>query len=261
MQKVAILNTDIETKTKSEELSQKLNLPIFFDAQEIQKRQDEIAAYLQFIDGKLTLFENCDKPAGGIIVDFTDNATKHRLKYGGGLGQDIAKAVGIKGNFKPKVLDATAGLGGDSFIMASLGCEVDMLERSPIIHDLLSDGLERSLLDEDISKITSKMKLIHQDSIRFLSKLDEGIYDTIYLDPMFPESKKSRLVKKEMRVLSEVVGKDLDAGELLRLALQKTKNRVTVKRPRKAPHIIDLEELKPSFQVIGKVIRYDVYVK
>lgn len=264
MNSVVFLNTNLETHAKSRELADKLNIKLYTDKSKIIENQAEISAYLEFVDNKLTLFENCKKPAGGIVVDFTDNATKHRLKYGGGIGQDIAKAVGIKGNFKPRVLDATAGLGGDSFIIASLGCEVDMLERSLIVFELLKDGLERANEDSEAQEIINRMHLINNwDSIDFLQNLNESdkIYDTIYLDPMFPESKKSRLVKKEMRVLSDMVGKDLDAGKLLELALQKTKNRVVVKRPRKSPYVIDVEKLKPSFQIIGKVIRYDVYVK
>lgn len=264
MNKIAILNTNPETQTKSKELADKLNIQLYTDKVKIIDNAERAVAYFEFVDEKLTLFENCKKPAGGIVVDFTDNATKHRLKYGGGLGQDIAKAVGIKGNFKPRVLDATAGLGGDSFIIASLGCEVDMLERSPVVFELLSDGIGRANEDFEVREIVNKMRVVNnQDSIDFLQKLEDvsKIYDVIYLDPMFPESKKSRLVKKEMRILSEVVGKDLDAKELLELALQKTKNRVVVKRPRKASYIIDVEKLKPSFQIIGKVIRYDVYVK
>jgi hypothetical protein len=53
----------------------------------------------------------------------------HRRKFGGGRGEAVAKAVGIKGDYLPDVVDATAGLGRDAFVLASVGCRVRMLER------------------------------------------------------------------------------------------------------------------------------------
>ena len=80
----------------------------------------------------------------------------HRRQFGGGKGQMIAKAVGIKGGIKPQILDATAGLGKDAFVLATLGCEMTLLERSPIIHQLLQDGIERAS-ESDVSDIIQRM--------------------------------------------------------------------------------------------------------
>ena len=75
----------------------------------------------------------CDEPKlGGIFVDFVGGAMAHRRKFGGGRGEAVAKAVGIKGSYLPDVVDATAGLGRDAFVLASVGCRVRMLERNPV---------------------------------------------------------------------------------------------------------------------------------
>lgn len=85
-----------------------------------------------------------DEPKlGGIFVDFVGGAMAHRRKFGGGRGEAVAKAVGIKGSYLPDVVDATAGLGRDAFVLASVGCRVRMLERNPVVAALLDDGLTR----------------------------------------------------------------------------------------------------------------------
>ncbi|GHK96684.1 hypothetical protein ECZU23_42100 [Escherichia coli] len=82
-----------------------------------------------------------DEPKlGGIFVDFVGGAMAHRRKFGGGRGEAVAKAVGIKGDYLPDVVDATAGLGRDAFVLASVGCRVRMLERNPVVAALLDDG-------------------------------------------------------------------------------------------------------------------------
>ncbi|WP_183061661.1 class I SAM-dependent methyltransferase, partial [Salmonella enterica] len=92
-----------------------------------------------------------DEPKlGGIFVDFVGGAMAHRRKFGGGRGEAVAKAVGIKGDYLPDVVDATAGLGRDAFVLASVGCRVRMLERNPVVAALLDDGLTRGYADADI---------------------------------------------------------------------------------------------------------------
>ncbi|MCP4598413.1 class I SAM-dependent methyltransferase [Neptuniibacter sp.] len=201
----------------------------------------------------------CGKKApGATYADFISGAVAHRRQFGGGKGQMIAKAVGIKGAIKPTVLDATAGLGKDAFVLATLGCDVTLLERSPIIHALLRDGLGRALESIDVSDIVQNMHLHHANSIEWMHEQAEAgsSYQVVYLDPMFPHNDKSALVKKEMRAFRPIVGDDLDADQLLDAALQIAENRVVVKRPRKAPFLADR---KPSLQFEGKSSRYDVY--
>ena len=191
-----------------------------------------------------------------IYIDFVHGALNYRRKFGGGKNQLIAKAVGIKPKIKLSVLDATAGLGRDAFVLANLGCDVLMCERSPIIHALLRDGLLRAEKESWFQKLS--LKLNHTYSLTYFSQLNENNYpDVIYIDPMFPEKNKSALVKKEMRLLREIVGDDIDSEKLLDAALLIAKKRVVVKRAKLAPTLTDK---KPDVVYIGKSSRFDVYL-
>ncbi len=202
------------------------------------------------------------KAPGPIRAEFTEGSADHRRKFGGGKGQMIAKAVGVKAGVFPKVLDATAGLGKDAFVLATLGCHVQMLERSPVVHALLHDGLERASRhavyeDPELARIIARMDLVEADSHDYINQIaDDARPDVIYLDPMFPDRQKSADVKKEMAAFHHVVGKDDDADSLLDSALFKALYRVVVKRPRKAPFIANKA---PSYQLEGKSSRYDIY--
>ncbi len=200
---------------------------------------------------------------GPVRASFIAGAVAHRRKFGGGAGQLVAKAVGIKTGIRPRVLDATAGLGKDAFVLATLGCSVTLLERSPVIVELLSAGLAQASGEPDVAAIIARMHLIAEDGRDFMKALNastqsEDAYDVVYLDPMFPHRDKSALVKKEMRVFREVVGNDPDANELLALALDVARYRVVVKRPRKAPL---LDDRVPSLTIEGQSSRYDIYIR
>ncbi|CAA6803433.1 MAG: SAM-dependent methyltransferase (EC [uncultured Thiotrichaceae bacterium] len=209
---------------------------------------------------RLELHDTNDPKSGPVYVDFVQGKARHRLKFGGGKGQDIAKAVGLNKLKQPHVIDATAGLGRESFVLASLGCTVTLLERNPMVHVLLEDGLRRAIesQDEDLCEIVKRMKLINTDARQWLTQLpNDELPDVVYLDPMFPERRKSALVQKEMRFFHEVVGDDQDDDTLLSIARQHCRHRVSVKRPRHAPLLADE---KPAFVITGKAIRYDVYL-
>lgn len=207
-----------------------------------------------------------DEPKlGAIFVDLVSGAVAHRRKFGGGKGQAIAKAAGLNKGTTPTVLDGTAGLGRDAFVLASLGCKVQMVERHPVVAALLDDGLERAKQDAEIGQwVSERMSLIHASSLNALSDLandaDFVKPDVVYLDPMYPHpesKKKSALVKKEMRVFQSLVGADLDADGLLEPALALATKRVVVKRPDYANW---LNERKPSMAIETKKNRFDVYV-
>ncbi len=211
---------------------------------------------LRLLPEHLALEQLDDPKQGMVFVDFASGATAHRRKFGGGKGQSIAKAVGIKAGINLHVIDATAGLGRDAFVLATLGCKVDMVERSPVAAALLEDGLQRAYLDAEIGQwVEQRMSLTHDSGYQYLQQHQ---CDVVYLDPMFPHKKKSALVKKEMRVFQGVVGADLDADDLLEVALAAAKFRVVVKRPDYAPF---LSEKKPSMSIKTKKNRFDVYVK
>ena len=170
----------------------------------------------------------------------------------------IAKAVGVQSGVRPTVLDATAGLGRDAFVLASLGCEMTLIERQPLIAALLEDGLARALRDAEVAPIAARMRLLCGNAIGLMQQWQDEAPQVIYLDPMFPHRDKSALVKKEMRLFRPFVGDDLDAPELLAAALELASHRVVVKRPRKAPCIAGP---KPSHALDGKSSRYDIYPK
>lgn len=195
---------------------------------------------------------------GPVRVDFVEGQAAHRRQFGGGNGQMIAKAVGIAQGVRPVVLDATAGLGKDAFVLASLGCHMTLIERQPLVAALLEDGLARARADEDVGPIVARMRLLTGNAIECMRNWEGEPPQVIYLDPMFPHRDKSALVKKEMRVFRPLVGDDLDAPALLEAALALATHRVVVKRPRKAP-IIDGP--KPSHGLEGKSSRYDIYPK
>ncbi len=205
----------------------------------------------------LCLYKRDEPKLGAVWVDFVGGAVAHRRKFGGGKGQAIAKAVGLNKGAVPSVLDATAGLGRDGFVLASLGCKVTLFERNPVVAALLYDGLQRAYADAEIGSWMQQRMTMAFGASQQLLPVSETRPDVVYLDPMFPHREKSALVKKEMRVFQSLVGEDLDADALLAPALALAQKRVVVKRPDYAPFLADK---KPSMQIETKKNRFDVYV-
>lgn len=188
------------------------------------------------------------------------------------------------------VYDLTAGWGQDSLLMASAiihnNGRVHMVERNLIIAALLQDALRRvrliseqlpltGLNSEKAAQLSNCLSLeckdgkdvIDSDSAKFLPP------DIIYLDPMFPIRKKSASVKKNMQILHSLLEtqnvtqtneekfRNEEESILLRRAFQLARNRVVVKRPLHAPPLIEAPDLKPAFQILGSINRWDVYKK
>ena len=196
--------------------------------------------------------------AESIIVDFGSDTFIYRLLKGGGRRQPMARAIGLQPGYSPLVLDATAGLGRDGFVLASLGCRVICCERSAIIHALLEDGLKRADADPRLSAIVSRIRLYAGDSREVLPMLTlEQHPEVIYLDPMFPSrTKKSALVKKEMRMIRAMVGDDQDTSDLLQAAIAHAGKRVVCKRPILAAPLTG----KPDFAITTPKHRFDIYL-
>jgi 16S rRNA (guanine1516-N2)-methyltransferase len=190
-------------------------------------------------------------------VDFLEGPMKHRRLYGGGRQQLFAKSIGVKADKKPMVLDATAGMGRDAFVLASLGCDVTLLERHPVISALLEDALKRARESESLVDIMARMHFYSTDAFTYLEKTLTELPDVLYLDPMFPFRRKSALVKKEMRIFKSLVGNDEDALSLLEKGLALGIPRIVVKRPRLSPN---LTSRKPTLVMSGKSTRFDVYL-
>lgn len=194
--------------------------------------------------------------SSGIICDFTSGAIAHRLKFGGGRSQALAKAAGFTRGRTPEIVDATAGLGRDAFLLASLGASVVMIERSAEVHSALQVALLKAGEGPaEIADITSRMRLIHGDAREILGGLEPEV---VLVDPMHPPRRGTALVKKEMRQLRQVVGADEDALELMLAALDAARNRVVLKWPLRAKALPGLKS--PSHQIIGKTTRYDVFI-
>ena len=231
------------------EWAQRLGLPQVLAEAEFALQVGEAGLQLQQLEAQAP---------GPVRVDFVEGAAAHRRQFGGGSGQMIAKAVGVQPGIRPRVLDATAGLGRDAFVLATLGCEVSLIERQPLIAALLEDGLSRAAADADVAIIAARMRLLKGNAIELMQHWQGEPPQVVYLDPMFPHRDKSALVKKEMRLFRPFVGDDLDAPALLAAALELASHRVVVKRPRKAPAI---DGAKPGYSLEGKSSRYDIYPK
>ena len=197
-----------------------------------------------------------------IQVNFLSSQMEYRRIKGGGRNQLIAKAVGLKSNVSPVVLDGTAGLGKDAFVLASLGCHVYMAERNPWVRLLLEDGLRRASIiaenNPDLKSILERLKLFGSDAIELFESQHMESVGIIYLDPMFPHPEKRALVKKDMQILQFLVGEDEDAEDLLNSALSTKVERIVVKRPR-TDQTIAAKQI--SYVLEGKRNRYDIYLQ
>jgi 16S rRNA (guanine1516-N2)-methyltransferase len=242
---IVIATTDISLTLEAQLLACKLKLDFIEDHQNIE---DDNLIILVTLFG-IGITDNIkNRP---IFVDFASNKTSYRRKSN--MSEFIIKATGLNKIKSPVIVDATAGLGGDSFVMASWGHKIHMIERSPIVSILLEDGLRRALLNPEIKDIASNMIFRSGDANQLLEGMNP---DIIYLDPMFPSKEKNAAVKKEMQLFKMIVGPDIDAINLLKLSLEKATYRVVVKRPIKSPALGDI---KPSFQMLGNSSRFDIY--
>lgn len=187
----------------------------------------------------------------GLYVDF--RALEVRTGTGNlSRRQPLGRAIGARAQ---RVVDATAGLGHDSVLLAGMGFEVVALERHPLVAEVLRDGVERALSEPRLAAaLGDRLTVEHADAIAWLGEHRE--HDAVYIDPMFPPKRReSALAKKAIRLLRTVVGDDTDADRLL-AAARAAAPRVVVKRHRHAPPIAD----DVHHAVRGSNVRYDVYL-
>lgn len=177
-----------------------------------------------------------------------------RIRQGSVSKELLARAAKIKDVDKtPVAIDATAGLGEDSLILAAAGFQVKMFERNPVIYELLEDALKRASEIPELAEIVARMELKHGDSVEAMKCLD-FIPDVILLDPMFPERQKSALVKKKLQVIQKLEIPCADEEEMILTAMEAKPKKLIVKRPPKGPY---LAGLKPDFSIEGKAVRFD----
>ena len=190
------------------------------------------------------------------IFDLVGGAVGYRFRSGMFRKHALVRASGIKGGENPIVVDATAGLGRDAFLLASIGARVTLLERSPDVFDLLRDSMAKaSAAGPELAAVVARMTLMFGDARKLLADLQA---DVVLVDPMHPVRRNTALVKKEMRLLKELVGADSDASELMQAALAARCKRVVLKWPLRAPSLEGLR--KPSHTITGRTVRYDVFM-
>jgi len=225
----------------------------------LKKKSADYALQLLFFDDLIELFDRQLNTT--ISIDFTNGSLAHRQQFGGGRGQAIAKAVGLKSGITPRVLDLTAGLAGDAFVLATLGCPVTLIERSSIVFCLLENAIERASLNEKFQVVLKQgFDIINCDANDYISEQlnrNNERPDVIYIDPMYPERKKSALVKKDMQILQRLHQETDNSAELLNSALLFAKKRVVVKRP---AHAETLNKKTPDSCIKSKKTRYDLYI-
>ncbi|EDY86909.1 conserved hypothetical protein [gamma proteobacterium HTCC5015] len=213
---------------------------------------------LQFDADTTTLIDqsrDSDTCGYALTIDWVGGKAGHRRQFGGGRGQPLAKAVGLKAGLTPHIVDATGGLGRDAFVLATLGCSITLIERHPIIYSLLYSAHQRALACTECCDIAQRIQLIHDDASQWLQHHSD-VAQVIYLDPMYPHRNKSALVKKDMRLFRALAGDDQDANQLLDAALSSGAARVVVKRPKGAA---PLGQRPASSAVSSKNTRYDLY--
>ncbi len=248
--RIKVESEQYEDVKLSEELALRLKLP------PPTPKIGDAHFYFVYHNSHLHLFlQDDDGVRGPLSVDFLSGPVFYRYLKDRRINQPLARAAGIKKGVRPTICDVTAGFGADSFVFASLGCQVTMIERSPIVWALLDDGIRRALCHPAIREILAERVSLHlHEAVSFLHSSQQA-YDTIYMDPMYPQQKKSALNKQEMRLLRSLVGNDTDSALLLQEARKHALKRVVVKRPTGAPFLE-----KPSFSVTGKSSRFDVFL-
>ncbi|HJF27604.1 MAG TPA: class I SAM-dependent methyltransferase [Acinetobacter lwoffii] len=203
--------------------------------------------------------------ANGMKMQPDWQAETARLKRASLKSEMIARACNLAE--KPFLIDATAGLGHDSLLMAHLGAQVTLVERHPILFTLLEDSHIRARQDAFLSQVVARIHLVFSDSADYLKSRAEqkNLVDVVYLDPMFPQRdqnqqapKKQAQVKKQMQLLHLLLPEDgeMDLGDHLLELAQDIAKRVVVKRPRLA---VFLAGKQPDHQWQGDACRFDAY--
>jgi 16S rRNA (guanine1516-N2)-methyltransferase len=243
-------DNDEATLAKATELARELGLPLTL----VEDAGHDLL--LAVTAERLELRTPAPHGPGPVYAEFVNGAMGYSRRVAG--SRLLFQAVGFRAG-PPSVVDATAGLGQDAFLLASMGCRVTAFERSPIVAALLQNGLQRSLqIPEIASALGDRLQLVVGDARSILKDLPVShVPDVVYLDPMYPARSKSALGRKEMSVLRRIVGHDEDAGELLQVARTVARRHVVVKRMRHAPPLAP----GPTRVCKGKTTRYDVYVR
>ena len=155
----------------------------------------------------------------------------------------------------PTAVDATAGMGEDSLLLAACGYEVTLYEQNPVIAALLQDALHRAKSHPVLRPIVERMHPVEGDSTLWMPKMSDAP-TLVYLDPMFPARQKSGLIHKKLQLIQKLEQPCAEESALLEAALAAHAQKILIKRPLKgAP----LAGKTPHYSVKGKAIRYDCF--
>lgn len=249
LNRIAVLGT-IGDEKESQALADFLGIPLLTSADETP----EFLLSYQQSGLTVTLSE------GKTEVELRAEWLSGKAAYRKGQPEMLSRALSLSKLDCPHIVDATAGLGRDTVVIAGLGAQVTAIERSPVIYSLLKDAHARALDDAIAEGWASQIELLYSDSVKGIGEAAaKRQVDEVFLDPMYPEKRKNAKAKKEMRLFQELLPKDPQQdGELLTAALDHAVYRVIVKRPIKGEF---LAQRTPSFSIKGRSTRFDVYTK
>ena len=165
----------------------------------------------------------------------------------------LKKAIG-KTDRPLRILDATAGLLGDSMIMLALGHSVTAYEQSKILYTMLNNELNQ--LSETDSNLLN-FKLINSNVCE--TNFNEKSFDVIYFDPMYPEDKASNARRSDLKKINSILqieGLASDSESTFTFLRSIPKTKLIVKRPLK----VDAFEGSINYQIKGKSVRFDIYL-
>ena len=253
-----ILNTELVTE--------KLN----------QKRRQQLS---QIATQPILLLDEKDKLSwlsDGLSVAPEWDKLQRRVVSAGRKSELLLQAAKLTAD--SQVIDATAGFGHDSLILASTGAQVTMLEQQPLMALLLLVEQLRMSTLPNWQKLMSRLQIINTDALTYFAKFNnylgadnEQAIDVIYLDPMFPEDSyqdsktgKGAKVGKHMQALHQLAHPPtLDEEQQLLQSAQavvsqngQKQGRVIVKRPQFAPLLADQQ---PSESWNNEAVRFDGY--
>ncbi len=163
--------------------------------------------------------------------------------------EPLAKAIGLKkGQPRPKIIDLTGGMLGDSLLIYSLieGIELEVWERSPLVALLIEDALKQYNL---------KIDFHFGEFLQEYTDCDFLAQTTLYFDPMYQMTNKKTAAKKEMMFFREGIGPDFDAESVAKKLLGMA-SRLVIKRSKKATPLLE----NPTHSILGKSTAYDVYL-
>ena len=185
-----------------------------------------------------------------IISSFRSGSFTNRIKNFQ-RESHLKKAIGYGGESSKKILDCTAGLGHDAFILALLGQNVTVVEKNKGLCILFELALESLPQTSYFQEAKEKITIINDDSASFVDKLFD--YDVVYIDPMFKDrgaAGRSGI----MSLISDYLDDFTDVSDVL---IRSKFNRMVIKRQKQFKQS---GNISPSFILQGKSINFHVFI-